>query len=213
MKCVHCSGPVGTGDWFCPHCKRSVPRRRWAIRRAPALRLGLLTAGTGGMLWLGVALGRTSPGTAAAGSAPPEIRIQPHAAPAVVPVATTATPRLLPPRRRRILAASVRTAEPQPRPEAAGDEVSAAPNPGHGTVSFFADWPDTTFVYVDGGTLLGQTPLTDITLAAGRHEVLFWSPGASLRRTIRIEVPAGDHLELTPPATDPVPPPVPTTPP
>lgn len=44
VKCVHCSAPVERNEWFCPNCKRSLPRPVPARHRRGSAAVWLTTA-------------------------------------------------------------------------------------------------------------------------------------------------------------------------
>jgi hypothetical protein len=67
---------------------------------------------------------------------------------------------------------------------------------GAGAVSVTTDSPVETFVYLNGGSLLGKTPLQDAQIPAGKQTLVFWTPAVGGRSVRRIEMRAGQSLSL-----------------
>lgn len=49
-----------------------------------------------------------------------------------------------------------------------------------------------TFVYLNGGSLLGETPLRDAAIPAGRQTLTLWAPSIGGRATRRVDIKAGE---------------------
>ena len=184
MKCVHCSHRLSRADWFCPNCKRSVKGSRAAHLR----KLGIALLG-GGLVVLGSTL------------LFPRTHARP-APPVVVDNTPVVTLRELPPRPEQKPAPAQDTADMPKRDAAAAQKPlpssreaqpvaqhpAPAPTGEPGTLSVLTEPPVATFVYLNGGSLLGQTPLRNVTVPAGRHTLVFWSPsvGGRSRRTVDV---------------------------
>jgi hypothetical protein len=67
---------------------------------------------------------------------------------------------------------------------------------GTGAVNVSTDRPVRTFVYLNGGTLLGEAPLKNAAIPAGKHTLVFWSPSVNGRSTRKVEVTAGGSVEV-----------------
>lgn len=86
----------------------------------------------------------------------------------------------------------VRLAATERRP-AHIDERAAS---GAGALSVTTDSPVETYVYLNGGSLLGQTPLQDAQVPAGKQTLVFWTPAVGGRSVRRIVMRAGQSLSL-----------------
>lgn len=199
MKCIHCSARVDRNAWFCSNCKRSVSARRshgtvrYRVSAAVAALAVMGAVVTLSSRWM------TGPGAPVAEVSVRELplvqitaraaRAERRAEPAVAPVEPE--PRL---------------ASPEPEPERvsapAVEQVAAVPPPaqrgvGFGAISVAIDQPVRTFVYLNGGTLLGEAPLRNATVPAGEHTLVFWSPEVGGRSTRSVNIAPGESLELT----------------
>lgn len=187
MKCIYCSHRLVRTDWFCPNCKRSVDPSRKA-RRTSAL--VYVTAVVLGLTAGGAVFSRLPrPGVTSA------TRLAAEAAPEV-------TFRELPPREPAPIAAAPAPAveaasQPAPRPARPHRRSPAAPavqpvastnGSGPGALTVTTVPPVATFVYLNGGSLLGQTPIRNAAVPAGRQTLVFWTPsvGGRSRRTVDV---------------------------
>ena len=188
MKCLHCSHRLSRADWFCPNCKRSVKGSRTAHMR----KLGLALLGGGLVVLAGTLLF-------------PRIHARP-AHPVVVDNTPVVTLRELPPRPEQLPATEQETTDAPkrapkpdqkltPTPEETqpvAQHPAPAPAGEPGTLSVLTEPPVATFVYLNGGSLLGQTPLRNVTVPAGRHTLVFWSPSVGGRSRRTVEVAPGE---------------------
>jgi hypothetical protein len=55
----------------------------------------------------------------------------------------------------------------------------------------------TTFVYLNGGALLGRAPLRDTPVRPGHHRLVFWAPSIRARATRAVQLDPGQHAELS----------------
>lgn len=197
MKCIHCSVRVDRTDWFCPNCKRS-------LRREPARNPA--------RLWV-PATAALLAATAAAGFGLSRMRGAVPADAAVsireVPLVKVTTELPEPPKetvkepsvRKRERVASTperpRTRDDarKPEPEVASAEPER-PVEGTGALNISTDRPVRTFVYLNGGTLLGEAPLRNAAIPAGKHTLVFWSPSVNGRSTRKVEVTPGGSVEV-----------------
>jgi hypothetical protein len=62
---------------------------------------------------------------------------------------------------------------------------------GQGAVSVVTVPPVRTFVYLNGGRLLGETPLRNASIPCGRHTLVLWAPSIRGRSTRTVDVDAG----------------------
>ena len=62
---------------------------------------------------------------------------------------------------------------------------------GQGAVSVVTVPPVRTFVYLNGGRLLGETPLRNASIPTGRHTLVLWAPSIRGRSTRTVDVDAG----------------------
>jgi hypothetical protein len=91
----------------------------------------------------------------------------------------------------------VRRSEPQPALEPGTEPLPVLPQPeGTGALTVSTDQPVQTFVYLNGGTLLGEAPLRNASVPAGKHRLVFWSPSVGGRSTRTVEVAAGQNTEV-----------------
>jgi hypothetical protein len=89
--------------------------------------------------------------------------------------------------------------EPQPEPKVV--EELPAPTPPRrssesGALSVSTDQPAQTFVYLDGGTLLGEAPVRNAAVPAGKHTLVFWTPSVGGRSKRTVNVSAGEKVEV-----------------
>lgn len=81
----------------------------------------------------------------------------------------------------------------QPAPKPAVDQpLVARPGVGTGTITVLTQPAVKTFVYFNGGSLLGETPLRNAAVPAGAHTLVFWSPEVGGRSKRKITVVAGE---------------------
>jgi len=195
VKCIHCSVRVDRTDWFCPNCKRSLPRQgaRGRVKVWVPVSAALLM----GAVVVGVGVSRTQqpvPTDAAVSIRElPLVRVTPE-----VELPEREAPVELTPRKRERVAEtrdSKRPEQPDPEPE-----MAAVPTPssvsGTGAVNVSTDQPVRTFVYLNGGTLLGEAPLKNAAIPAGKHTLVFWSPSVNGRSTRKVEVSPGGSVEV-----------------
>jgi hypothetical protein len=55
----------------------------------------------------------------------------------------------------------------------------------------------TTFVYLNGGTLLGRAPLHETPLRPGRHRLVLWAPAIRGRATYSVTLEPGQHARVS----------------
>lgn len=197
MKCIHCSARVDRTDWFCPNCKRSVPRQ--AFRSQGKVWLPITISLLVGMVVAGVTLSQRRPRVEAQATVTirevPMVRVTPEAAAPAEEAPAAPKPR----KRERV--ASIAAPEQKPElpstlePEGASepDENNLA---GTGAVNVSTDQPVRTFVYLNGGTLLGEAPLRNAAIPAGKHTLVFWSPSVNGRSTRKVEVTPGANVDV-----------------
>jgi hypothetical protein len=197
MKCVHCSTPLNRTDWFCPYCKRGIKRAQ-RRRCNPALP-AVIVAGVLGGACFSLMVRKPAPAPSVAPQ-PEPVPVSVHTVveeSGILPAAlgsveTTLAPEAFaarePHRREVRLAATERRL-------ARVDERHAT-GPGAGAVSVTTDSPVETYVYLNGGSLLGKTPLQDATIPAGKQTLVFWTPAVGGRSTRHIEMRAGQSLSL-----------------
>ncbi len=194
MRCPYCAARVERQAWFCPECKRSTREvgrsttrtgpARGAARGAVALAAaGIAVAVTGFIV------ARITLQTPARVDAPePFVRITPVAEPdAPRHVAALKVPAKLDGPE----PAEIATALPAPQETVATSPPAQSPPIvlENGAVTVMTTPPERTFVYLDGGTLLGETPLRNASVPAGRHRLVFWTPSVQGRsvRTVHVE--------------------------
>lgn len=199
MKCAHCSTRISRTDWFCPNCKRGIPRETVGPGRRLALTAGLAAGLLLGGIWV---------------ASPKRSHVSPPAAETFVPVSV----RTVEPSGRPLPGEELRAALPAPapapveireqpaEPEAVSAEEAPArsrePHPrpmasaGVGAVSVMTDSEVETFVYLNGGSLLGKAPIQGATIPAGRQKLVFWSPSVGGRSTREVEIRAGQNMVL-----------------
>jgi hypothetical protein len=180
---------VDRNAWFCPNCKRSVPRGgRGDLRSGWLLVCGAVA--------VSFAIGAvvTSHLRSSAPPEPAEISVREiplvHIAPGVetkLPEAPAAVER---PKREKTDRRDKREARRERRnhseeTDAGADQVAS----GEGAVDVQTDSSAKTYVYLNGGTLLGEAPLKNVSLPAGKHTLTFWSPsvGGRSRRTVDVQ--------------------------
>lgn len=196
MKCTHCSARIDRTAWFCPNCKRSSPRVAPGYLR----RFGLpVSVGLAALIGVGMLAGRLFR------PADPEAQVDVREV-AIVQI-TPRTPTEAPPEPPKPTADEPRkradapkaTAAPEPEPEVV-EELPAPAPPGRssesGALSISTDQPAQTFVYLDGGTLLGATPVRHAAVPAGTHTLVFWTPSVGGRSKRTIHVSAGEKVEV-----------------
>jgi hypothetical protein len=205
MKCNHCSSRVERSDWFCPNCRRSLRSVRGSDQAIGGWRrVPLLTAvGTvAALLAVGTVVGiRLVPGhepdaesDAVSVSVQERIVVAGGAGARLAPEAPT------PPKRSE---PEFRTA---PAFRAASRMRSETPAPSRpaeptGAVSVMTDPPIPTFVYLNGGSLLGEAPLRNAAIPAGRHTLgrhtlVFWAPSVGGRSIRTVNVAPGASLQV-----------------
>lgn len=183
MKCSHCSTQVERNEWFCPNCKRSLPfarrDRRGTGRMGTFVGLAALSVAAAAIAMLNhgcqspaqpganIPPAVSTPGAPAAGSAP-------SAAPGpALPGIPGGAP--------------TQAAKPAPM-----QPLAPRPGVGTGTVTVLTQPAVKTFVYLNGGSLLGETPLRNAAVPAGKHTLVFWSPEVGGRSKRPITVVAGE---------------------
>ncbi|MGV3720028.1 MAG: hypothetical protein ACO1SX_03875 [Actinomycetota bacterium] len=195
MKCTHCSARIDRSAWFCPNCKRSSPRA------APG-NLGRLwlpvTVGLAALTGVGMLAGHwLRPGDPEAQVDVREVaivQITPH----IPDEAPPEPPKPVEERPKRAAEPKI-ASEPEPEPEVV--EEFPAPTPPRrssesGALSVSTDQPAQTFVYLDGGTLLGQAPVRNAAVPAGKHTLVFWTPSLGGRSKRTVNVSAGEMVEV-----------------
>lgn len=75
---------------------------------------------------------------------------------------------------------------PQMMPRPAETRLSVAVVPGDVT----------TYVYLNGGSLLGRAPLRDIPVRPGTHRLVLWAPSIRGRATEIVSVRPGEHASV-----------------
>lgn len=195
MKCIHCSVRVDRTDWFCPNCKRSLPRR--GARSRGKAWLAVSAALLIGAVVTGVGLTRQR------AAAPPDAVVSIRELPLVqitaeLPQPEKETPAEPTPRKREVVAVTPEPRRPvrrNPEPEMAAVTTESQLG-GTGAVNVSTDQPVRTFVYLNGGTLLGEAPLRNASIPAGKHTLVFWSPSVNGRSTRKVEVSPGGSVEV-----------------
>jgi hypothetical protein len=201
MKCPHCSAVLQRGEWFCPDCRRSLPTpptappktSRAAWYGAVGLMVALAVGGGAAVALRGtpaerppsaaapktlvpeeMPLVRITPGPGAPTSAElPKVAVTPAPAPVESVPAEADTAKALP-------AETPRTA--------VGDAL--------GAISVAVEPPVRTFIYLNGGKLLGEAPLFNALVPAGRQRLVFWAPSAGGRSTRTIDVMPGENTTV-----------------
>jgi hypothetical protein len=89
----------------------------------------------------------------------------------------------------------------KPQPVIESSEEPPAPVPPRrssesGALSISTDQPARTFVYLDGGTLLGEAPLRNTSVPAGKHTLVFWTPSLGGRSRRTVNVAPGENVEV-----------------
>lgn len=204
MKCVHCATRLERSDWFCPNCRRSV--RGADPSRPGQLRLLMGIAAVAALLSIETVVriqlqsGRPAPPAPEASATEP-VAVSVREAPAAGAVAQASA--LIAPapwsveRGARSVGEPARVPEEHPSAVPGVHTAPAAPmlakaqsNPdATGAVSVLTVPPVRTYVYLNGGSLLGEAPLRDASIPAGRHTLVFWTPsvGGRSRRTVDVE--------------------------
>lgn len=200
MKCGHCSTRVERNEWFCPNCKRTLPlsrRTRSGAVRAGTF-VGLLAAS------LSAALLMLSPGcqsrqptahpvanppvtvtprnSGVEGSGPTNGTAANEPGDGTVSAPAKPGPSFLP---SGVLPSRASRSKPM-------QPLVARPGVGTGTVTVLTQPAVKTFVYLNGGSLLGETPLRNAAVPAGKHTLVFWAPDMGGRSRRPIEVVAGE---------------------
>jgi len=195
VKCIHCSVRVDRTDWFCPNCKRSLPRQGVRNRGkvwvpvSAVLLIGAIAAG------IGVSRMRPTVPTDAVVSIRevPLVKITPEVVSPEKEAPAAETPR----KRERVAVTPPLKHAARANPE---PEMAAAPattdTGGTGAVNVSTDQSVRTFVYLNGGTLLGEAPLRNAAIPAGKHTLVFWSPSVNGRSTRKVEVSPGGSVEV-----------------
>ncbi len=193
MKCPHCSVPVARTDWFCANCKRSVAREELDFRdtrKDGRVRLvGMAAVGavlSGLLMWRSTMTPQLPPPTATIEEVAPEIRIVDAPAPNAPRVSATAVS--------EVVVAPVKESIPGASAAVTDEQPEAEPPANEGTLTILVECKSPTFVYADGGKLLGQAPLREVALSAGEHQLLFWTPRIGARLTRRVVVETGKSL-------------------
>jgi hypothetical protein len=123
----------------------------------------------------------------------PLVQITPQVAVPEKEAPTEPTPR----KREKVVEtpAPKRVVQHNPEPEMASAPMEPATR-GTGAVNVSTDQPVRTFVYLNGGTLLGEAPLRNASIPAGKHTLVFWSPSVNGRSTRKVEVSPGGSVEV-----------------
>jgi hypothetical protein len=180
VKCRHCSAFVPRNSWFCPNCRQSISGARRTLHRWIWYLLATLAAGAAGLLGAAM-LPRVLASGGDAGDAGPVVAIE-----------------ALPP---RPPAAAGAAAEPEADVHLTAADGSAPRVPGsgrraRGILTVYTVPPVKTFVYLNGSELLGEAPLRNASVPAGRHYLVLWSPETRSRSTRTIEVVSGGTLTV-----------------
>ncbi|MFN3649717.1 MAG: hypothetical protein ACK47B_09045 [Armatimonadota bacterium] len=208
MKCLHCEGRIDRDAWFCPHCKRSVKEARQVHRdrRLLALLGGACAASAvaGAVLALRALPPRVPSSAARPADAAsvtiaeaPVVRISPRTE--EVSAVTPPVPEPTAPVPIRMGAGAGDLLEPveTPQPFLAARAPEPAEELGTGSLTVTTDRAARTFVYLDGGKLLGVAPLRNAAVPAGRHTLVFWAPSIQGRASRTIHVPRGGSIVVT----------------
>lgn len=196
MKCVHCSHPLSRTDWFCPNCKRGVSRQRRARWMGLYGSVAVAVLAAGGLMLTRGQRPAAPPARGQENPVPVVIRPVPQAD--AVEAALKALQPPAPEVEARISARATRETlpseepRPAPEPQIAPSSVSA----GAGAVTVMTDSEVETFVYLNGGSLLGKAPLQAAAIPAGNQTLVFWSPSIGGRSTRRIHMQPGENLVL-----------------
>ncbi len=159
-----------------------------APRIPSLLAVALLAVGSGSAAWVGLSLA-SAPRAEAPAPPPVPAAVVIHARPARPeperPTRQAAVTEVSTDVPRQVVRTPIEVAPPAPEL----DPAQLAPKRNeHTLVSFHCNWSETTFVYVDGGTLLGKTPLEQVSLRTGKHTVLFFCPALGTRSTLNIDL-------------------------
>jgi hypothetical protein len=84
-----------------------------------------------------------------------------------------------------------RRSSPGPAPQATPTTTDALPPGSSGTVTVVTTPGVKTFVYLNGGSLLGEAPLKGTTIPAGRQKLTFWTPSVGGRSSRTVDVKPG----------------------
>ncbi|HTE18599.1 MAG TPA: PEGA domain-containing protein [Armatimonadota bacterium] len=198
MKCGHCGAGVDRREWFCSNCKRSTQRvgrkRLGAVQVAACAAAGLALGAAG--LSLSSRPPAQSPPAVSAARVVPVVRVQPVAK-TKKPVPSQPAPVVeAPPVTDAIVPVALTEATPVESLEAPPPPTVTVRPSGTGTLSVTTDPPVDTFVYLNGGTLLGHAPLQATAIPAGRHTLVFWAPSIGGRSTRTVDVEPGEAVEV-----------------
>lgn len=195
MKCKHCSARIDRSSWFCPNCKRSAPR---AVPGSLG-RLWLpVSVGLAVLIGIGMVAGRVfRPGDPEA-----QVDVREVAIVEITPRNRTEAPPVAPrpaeERKQRADEPQV-ASKPTPKPQVAADAPEPVPPrraSESGALSVSTDQSAQTFVYLNGGTLLGETPLRNAAVPAGKHTLVFWTPSVGGRSKRTVHVSPGEKVEV-----------------
>ena len=198
MKCPHCRNLIPRESWFCPSCRRHhLPRpNRFA---AAGFWSGVLLAGVASAF-----VSYHLAGSALETLPEVDVPIRPAQAmrPALPPVPALEVQQASMDAQSPAQWTSARPAQSsQQRQQFEGTavpvrHVDAAYRPTateRGKLTLVVSPEVPAFVYLNGGSLLGEAPLRDMSLPAGRHELVIWAPSINGRARRVIEVEAGEH--------------------
>jgi hypothetical protein len=79
-----------------------------------------------------------------------------------------------------------------PAPQAPSAPTEAPPPGSSGTVTVVTTPGVKTFVYLNGGSLLGEAPLKGTAIPAGRQKLTFWTPSVGGRSSRTVDVKPGE---------------------
>lgn len=196
MKCVHCSTPVERKDWFCPNCRRSTrtthPGRLGPGVLAACVGLAVVLVGVGTLaglqLWKAQERSQT---------VEPSVTVQEAPRPASSPTAASPATASAPPQLNSAAVSSPAPVPSSPPAKAAGAVAAGTPAPasgGTGQVTVLADPAEKTFVYLNGGSLLGEAPLRSVPVPSGRQTLVFWTPASGGRSKRVVDVEPGGSV-------------------
>jgi hypothetical protein len=85
--------------------------------------------------------------------------------------------------------------------ETPADPAPADKPPVEGTATLTVSGllPEPTFIYLDGGSVLGEGAVREKQIPAGRHRLLYWSPNLGKRAVQSFEAAPGAQITLNAP--------------
>jgi hypothetical protein len=174
VKCPHCSASVERKEWFCHNCKRSLPKPERRALPWRAMLVGGVAAAFLGLAAAAVAQSGWGPAQPAERQASPAAGVSHSASAGIV--------------RQALAAHGFNGGAPAPVSIPAGQQasVSVVTTPGV-----------KTFVYLNGGSLLGEAPLRSVAIPAGKQKLTLWAPSIGGRTTREVDVePGGNAVVL-----------------